>query len=252
MNQAKNNLTDKTLWGSYWDYKKGGNTVVNRTILFNDIFEHLNKSKTIDSFIEIGGWPGTYSVFVKKFLDVKKVDFIDFVSDDTQFKELLTNNGLEAGDVRVINEDLFNHSISDKYDLVFSNGFIEHFNDTQEVLQKHRDLVADRGHVLILLPNFRGFNGWLQKRFDKKNYAIHNIECMHLSFLKTCMENLGFKDVTVSYSGRYSIWLENIKSKNFLFKFFFKLIWITGKVVSKLLPFESRAFSPYICIIAKR
>ncbi len=247
----ENRLTDRKIWSRYWNNKQLDACVVPRDLVFSDLFEKIFSGKNINSFIEIGGFPGVYSVFVKKYFALKQTDFLDFVSEEAVLERLLDANGLEKGDVIMREEDLFNHQISSKYDLVFSNGFIEHFNDTEEVLQKHKDLLSEKGVVFVLLPNFRGLNGWFQKLFDRDNYKIHNIDCMNITYLKEVVEKIDLEVVEAGYYGKFSIWLENYSSKNILFKFFFKLTWFIGKIISKILPFETKSFSPYIYMIAR-
>jgi len=244
-------LTDKETWQFYWDNKGLNSLFVEQNLLFHKLFERLFETNRINSFIEIGGYPGTYSAYVKKYFRPKFVAFIDFVNDRKIYKKLLKANNLEESDISIIEQDLFNNNISVKFDLVFSNGFIEHFNDTGEILLKHRELLSSEGYVLIALPNFRGINGWIQKKYDPKNYLIHNINCMDIEFLRNELTRVELTNSEVFYYGNFSIWLENLGEKNKLFQLGFKIVWFIGKVLSKMLRFQSKIFSPYICIIAQ-
>ena len=48
------------------------------------------------------------------------------------------------------------------------------------------------------------------------------------------------------------VWLEKKDSQSALAKLFVKGIWVLGKVWSKLFPFESKALSPYILVVAEK
>jgi len=48
------------------------------------------------------------------------------------------------------------------------------------------------------------------------------------------------------------VWLEEKESQSAVAKLFVKAIWLVGKVWSKLLPFESKALSPYILVVAEK
>jgi SAM-dependent methyltransferase len=247
----ENHLTNKKVWASYWAHKNHPAKTIQGNIIFSDLFSQIIKSQNPQSFIEIGGFPGTFSVYVKKYFNLRVVEFIDFVVNEEVTKKLLQNNNLDEGSIGVIKDDLFKFVPQKKYDLVFSNGFIEHFNDTKEVIAKHKEFLSESGTALITLPNFKGFNGWLQKTFDPENFKIHNIDCMDIQFLEQIVKELGFKEFDVFYYGVFSIWLENFSEKNIFFKAVFKAVWFIGKTISKILRFRTKYFSPYICIIAK-
>jgi len=161
-------------------------------------------------------------------------------------------NGLEENDIDIVEADLFNKKNNRKFDLVFSNGLIEHFENTQEIIDIHASYLNDGGTLYISLPNFRGLNGWLQKNFDKENYEKHYIECMNTALLKNVSENIGLKNVKVFYFGKFMIWLENIQQKSGVFQVGFKTLWLCFKVIFKLIPIETKWFSPYIVIIATK
>jgi len=44
------------------------------------------------------------------------------------------------------------------------------------------------------------------------------------------------------------MWLENKAGQSAFAKVFVKTLWFTGKVLTKIAPFESKALSPYIVV----
>jgi SAM-dependent methyltransferase len=64
------------------------------------------------------------------------------------------------------------------FDVVYSFGVIEHFDDPRPMVQKHFDLLRPGGTAIITVPHFGAGYGWLARRLDRKNYDIHNISIM--------------------------------------------------------------------------
>jgi trans-aconitate methyltransferase len=93
-------------------------------------------------------------------------------------------NGLPENAIQCIHTDFFSFTPERRYDIVFSSGFIEHFEDTGDVIKRHVDLLSDDGQLLILIPNFLGLNGMIQRRLDRENLEAHNLKSMEIPYLK--------------------------------------------------------------------
>ena len=60
------------------------------------------------------------------------------------------------------------------YDVVFSTGFIEHFQDVAPVIQRIVDLCASKGGLVItIVPSMQGINRWISKTFRPHVAAGH-------------------------------------------------------------------------------
>lgn len=244
-------LTDQKFWKNYWESKPDLAISIDKNYLFHQQLEQIIKKNNIQTAIELGGFPGYYSIFLRKYLGVRSTLFDYFIHPDI-LKKVLAKNGLNNDEITVIEADLFQYKPIEKYDLVLSCGLIEHFKDTKDIIQRHLEFLKPEGTLFITLPNFRGMNGWVQKTFDRDNYLKHNIDCMDLEFLKKTMEDIGIEVVRASYLGKYSVWLENKDQKSILTKAFIKSIWFIGKVATTIIPFESKVLSPYILLEAKK
>jgi 2-polyprenyl-3-methyl-5-hydroxy-6-metoxy-1,4-benzoquinol methylase len=76
----------------------------------------------------------------------------------------------------IVQGDLFGtHQIPEgSFDVVFSAGFIEHFTDTQDVVNRIvRFAKPGSGLIITEIPNFGGMNGVLQERADPAFYDQH-------------------------------------------------------------------------------
>ncbi len=246
-----NQLTDNNFWKNFWESKKNLIFKVNYNYTFAPLLRKIINDRKIKTVIELGGFPGYYSVFLKKFFSLNATLFDYFIHPQI-IRELLVFNQLSITDIDIIEADLFNYQPLKKYDLVTSFGLVEHFLDTKDIIAKHLEFLNNEGTIFVTLPNFKGLNGWVQKSFDKDNYDKHFINCMDLDFLSATAKELSLKNVQTFYYGGFSTWLENKNEKPKSIKILVKTIWICGKVLSKLLRFENKFLSPYIVLVASK
>ena len=244
-----NHLTDRNFWTHYWESKPDLAIPISRDYLFSQQLAEIIKRKKPQSAVELGGFPGYYTIFLKKYFGIEATLFDYFVHPGI-LDSVLHRNGLTQTDITVIESDLFTYIPEKQYDLVLSCGLIEHFEDTKDIITRHLAFLKPGGTLFITLPNFRSVNGWVQKSFDKENYVKHNVECMDSELLAGILTELNLEVLQSGYFGRYSVWLENRNEKSVLTKAFIKTIWLIGKVATKLVPFESKALSPYIVLEA--
>jgi cyclopropane fatty-acyl-phospholipid synthase-like methyltransferase len=245
------NLTDKNFWIKYWENKTNLNIKVKPNYILSEILKKITSKNKVKTAIELGGYPGYYAIYLKKYLNIEST-LLDYVVIKKQIESLLKINELNVNSVKLIEADLFNYDIKTKYDLVLSVGLIEHFENTSEIIKMHTDFLNEKGVLFINIPNFKGLNGLIQKYFDLENYKKHNIDCMNIEKLHSICKQLGLKNIEVRYYGSFMIWLENFDEKSFFFKKAFNIIWLFFKVIFKLIPIETRFFSPYINITATK
>jgi len=246
-----NLLTDRAFWVSYWESKKGLAVQLPANYLFHRQLGEIIQKEQVKNAIELGGFPGYYAVFLKRYFKIY-VTLLDYFVHPPVVHELLQKNEMQEKDIHIIETDLFNYTPEKEYDLVLSCGLIEHFNDTEDIINRHIAFVKPGGTLFITLPNFKAINGWFQKKFDKENYDKHNINSMDPVLLKNICLKAGLKDVQSGYFGRFSIWLENENQKSTAVRLFKKVTWLAGKIFTKIIPFESKNLSPYIVLIAKK
>lgn len=246
-----NLLTDRDFWVKYWESKTDLSVVIPENYLFHRQLADIVKNNEVKTAIELGGFPGYYAVFLKKYSKLE-VTLLDYFVHQPITEQLLQTNGLAKDDIHIVETDLFKYTPEKQYDLVLSCGLIEHFNDTADIINRHIAFVKPGGTLFITLPNFKSVNGWFQKKFDKENYDKHNIDCMDPALLAEICEKSGLKEVKSAYFGRFSLWLENEKQKSISVRLLKKIIWLTGKILTKIIPFESKGLSPYIILTAKK
>lgn len=244
-----NELTDRKFWANYWESKKGLAFAVPPSYTFHRLFKKMLSGSSIKTAVELGGFPGYYAIFLKRYFGLSTTLF-DFYVHQPVLKQVLSANDLTENDVQVIEGDLFTYQPQQQYDLVLSCGLIEHFNDTKDIINRHLQFLKPGGTLFITLPNFTGVNGWVQRGYDMDNYSKHNISSMNPALLADYCRQLGLQQVEAYYYGHFSVWLENRDQQSTFTKTFLKLLWLTGKVATKIVPVESKALSPYIVVKA--
>lgn len=245
-------LTDYDFWKNYWLSKVGLAFPIPANYPFTRELKQIIQAHQVKNLLEIGGFPGYYSVWATQALGVQST-LLDFVILPEIVEDLKKANHLNA-EIELWEKDLF---ASDEqgfhsFDLVISNGLIEHFPNTEEILSKHVQYLKKGGQLFVSLPNFRGLNGWFQRQFDPENYAKHHIPCMDINFLQGQCEKLGLKQVSVSYTGGFMLWLENEKIQPTWVKLLKKACWLPLKIFFKIFPIQTKAFAPYILIQAEK
>ncbi len=246
-----NLLTDRQFWVNYWESKTGLSVNIPENYLFHKELGAIIKTRNVKTAIELGGFPGYYAVFLKKYFKLD-VTLLDYFVHQPVTNALLQANGMVESDIHIIETDLFNHQEVKQYDLVLSCGLIEHFNDTADIIQRHINFVKPGGTLFITLPNFKALNGWFQKSFDRDNYDKHNIDCMDPELLAQICKDAGLDVVQSCYFGYFSLWLENEQQKPVAVRMLKKSLWLAGKVFTKILSFNSRQLSPYIILEARK
>ena len=243
------NLTDRAFWKSFWESRIGLIFYLKPNYIFGDILADLIAKKNLKTAIELGGFPGYYAIYLKKYQHLDTTLF-DYFIHEGLINQLLEKNELKPGDINVIEADLFEYKSEKLYDLVLSFGLIEHFNDTKAIIQSHLQFLKPGGVLFITLPNFKSVNGWVQKNFDRENYDKHNINSMDPPLLAEYCKQLGLKEVASYYHGKFSVWLENKAEQSAAAKLLVKTIWFAGKIATKIVPIESKSLSPYIVLKA--
>ena len=246
--KSNNKLTNKNFWVS--------------DNFQNYVFTNHEDSHGISMFIkkyippnvngnclEIGSFPGPFlSVFGKLGYTLNGVDFHPL--NALAVPNWLQSLGYSIGDF--VMADFFEYTTQKKYDVVASFGFIEHFVDYIDVINRHAALVDNNGFICITTPNFKGkVQFWLHSFFDANNLAKHNINSMQPKKWANILQSQGFEIIYQGYFGDFWFWHGNeslpIWKKN--------ILWVverTVPLIRKLLWFQSSSFSAYAGIIAKK
>ena len=103
--------------------------------------------------IELGSGPGIMSLKIKQ-ANGGSLTLVDqaksaLIKANYMSKKLL--NAKEQKNIHYLNKDFFKMDNHKKYDLVHSQGLIEHF-ELDKIIKRHADFVKKGGYVLIIAP----------------------------------------------------------------------------------------------------
>jgi SAM-dependent methyltransferase len=94
-----------------------------------------------------------------------------------------------------------NADLLDRFDLVYSLGLLEHFDDVVERIRSVVRYVRTDGVVLTMVPNFQGINWLLQRYGDLGVLQTHVV--YDVAQLRRRHEEAGLVTLTAGYTGFY-------------------------------------------------
>lgn len=252
-------LTEQSHWDNYWEnvqlpveIKSSESNFVLKEEL--KIFEkYLPKEKL--SILEIGGAPGQYLAYFHKEYgyEVSCLDYSEIGCEKTRdnFKRLNIP-------ITVYQRDIF-ADLSDlpRFDVVYSMGLIEHFENVEIIIKKHLELLKPGGLLFLGLPNFRGINKVFLKRLAPEMLKQHNLLTMDISSWKNFEEKLKIKPVFKAYIGGFEPVTFLVQEKK---SFINNLYYLKARFLSALFyknfgflrRFNSGCFSGYIMGVYKK
>ena len=117
----------------------------------------------------------------------------------------------------IIKADFFDSDFQDKYknsfDVVFSRGFIEHYDDVRSVVDRHIDLAKNGGFVIVSIPNLSGINNLLAKILNIDSYKLHNISIMDKKVFGALFDASRIDHLYCDYVGVFSFGLFNTNNR---------------------------------------
>jgi len=162
-------------------------------------------------FLEIGCAPGKMLVWVEKVLNAI-VTGVDYSMPGIDVAQALFDALDAQGEL--ICGDIFSHPFKPgTFDVVYSAGVIEHFDDPREIVRIHADLLKPGGKALITVPNFGGFYGKLLDYCDPDIHAIHNMRIMRPAALRQLVPEDLAGEVRAYPAGRVSIAMIRLDSR---------------------------------------
>lgn len=239
-------MTQKIDWEEYYAGKK--NSANN--ISFSDIFDRYLYSKKYASVLEIGCAGGEYLYHLAKRFGYEAWG-IDYSDKIEMTRKIFKDRGLP--EPNLIKGNFLSWQINRKFDVVCSFGFIEHFNEPENVIKKHIDLTSKGGIVILSLPHFAHFQFLFHWMLDKDNLRKHNIKIMNVKSIRKILADMPVEILYLNYYKTFGFWTER-KKLNFLEKAAFRLIRLFGKAINFTLGYDrpNFMFSPHIICVARK
>jgi SAM-dependent methyltransferase len=178
----KKKLTTLEFWEEYWKKRNRVPEKKKKSLLTSEILKTFIRYLEADStlkILEIGGAPGEYLLFMANqfHYSVFSLDYSNIGNQQT------VDTFKRAGrKVHVYERDLFAENLDlPVFDIVYSLGFIEHFDDPAKAIRKHLDLLKPGGILMIGVPNLTGIYHWFLKYLSPSHDETHNLKIMDIS-----------------------------------------------------------------------
>lgn len=242
---------NKDLGGnSLWNERNRPNTRLNsdKAVQFDYIFRKYSNLFLNKNFLEIGAIPGNFCVFFNKNFNCR-IAGLDY-GKKSIFENTMEQYGID--NYEFIDADFLEFQPIKMYDIVFSHGFIEHFLDTGDILQRHIELANPDGIVIIAVPNFKKLQFLFHYIFDYENLKIHNTgNAMNKNFIEKFFKDNSLQILYSGYSKDSRFWAD--KPKNRLrYPFYFSGLFLAKILNICFSHFSSPYTSTYLLIIAKK
>jgi SAM-dependent methyltransferase len=153
--------------------------------------------------LEVGSAPGRHLVILNQTFGFIPYG-VEYSESGVELnRELFTLHNINPDNV--IHADFLSTEFHERYkgyfDIVVSRGFIEHFTDVEDVIEKHIDLLAKGGYLIVSIPNLRGANYILMRLFHRELIPMHNLDIMQKDKFSKLFDREGLLTLFCDYYG---------------------------------------------------
>lgn len=242
--EGKERLTDQ----SYWDRRYRSHSYnLSGSVPFSELFDQLIPDGNGRKCLEIGCYPGRFLLYFAKKGYVPYG--LDFTEELPKMRGYFSQYGIL--NLTMIRCDFNKYESSEQFDIVCSFGFIEHFKNYNEILEKHIALVKPGGYLIISCPNFTHIQYKLHYLLDRKNLSIHEISAMDLKKWEIILLKNNMELLYHDYYMTAGFWVDD-RERNVIKKTCGKGIAYSFFLLDKLIDHPNAYISPYMISISKK
>jgi len=217
------------------------------------IFAHYLIPDNKKNIIEIGCNPGKSLVFLYKTYKFK-IWGIDFTNIKLSQKTLEYH---QIPDFKLVEADFQTWKSDILFDVVYSSGFLEHFEDYDDLFERHARLLKPDGLLFLTVPNFRYGQYIFHWLFDREIFKSHNLKIMSLDVLHDLCVNNQLEILELSYFKTIDFWiLGDLADRPLWQQIIIRPIIFIAKAINKLIgfikPIPNRWFSPHLLLVARK
>jgi SAM-dependent methyltransferase len=194
--------------------------------------------------IEIGCGTGNYMIYINKEFGYR-IDGLDYSDNMDYVRANLLHNGIQNS--QLFNADFFEFTVPQKYDLVLSGGFAEHFDDHELVVRKHAEWAKPGGLVVIIVPNLTHIHRLLCRLFAPGVLRVHRFPLMRRETMRRSLEKAGLGVLHCEYHKTFRPPYKLPEPVRLLSRFVEKLLQVSG-----LDDIGNRFGSPYLVSVARK
>lgn len=226
-------------------------------LLWNVIYKKYMPKTKWAKVLEVGSAPGNHLVRLSQTFGFVPygIEYLDSGAELNRKIFVLHNINPD----NVIHEDFLSEEFHKHYkgyfDIVISRGFIEHFTDVGDVIEKHINLLTKGGYLIVSIPNLRRINYILSRIFHRETISMHNLNIMEKEKFSELFDNQRLLPLFSDYYGTFNFGLFNTKKDSpmrIVLNFCNNLQLILNMVFRNLFKdkgAENRLYSPYLIYI---
>jgi SAM-dependent methyltransferase len=140
-------------------------------------------------FLEVGCAGGKWLIYFHKTFGYSVTG-----CDYSETGCAMARRNVEAAgiDGTILQQDLF--TLTEEFDVIYSHGLIEHFNDPKGVLEKFVSLLhASPGTLISIVPNLTGLSGLYHRLLKPETFTTHRV--ITLDELRGWYEEIGLHNI---------------------------------------------------------
>jgi 2-polyprenyl-3-methyl-5-hydroxy-6-metoxy-1,4-benzoquinol methylase len=254
-------LADRSYWDSYWSQvelpvemtRSPANSATNNAIL--DVLERYVEPRPEMKVLEVGGAPGQFLAWMARRFGCRCA-MLDYSA--TGCEKARRNFEALGIDLVVHERDLFEDDLNPvgEFDVVYSLGLIEHFEQFGTAIERHAALARPGGLVIIGCPNLRGVNRLLMRLARPTALATHNLTSMDLDRWEFAAVSSGMGTVFAGpVAGFDPRMFTAVERSGLVARAFRAGMWITDRILRWLWPvrrLNSRWFSGYLIAVYRK
>jgi len=223
-------------------------------IRLQSLFDRYLPKHKNGSALEIGACPGSNLLALALSHGYRPVA-LDYLPAVRSLPAAFLKHGVE---LEIIEADFLSMAADRTFDVVMSFGFIEHFNNAEAILQKHWELVAENGFLVVSLPIFGPMQMILRQLIltpERLNDALrtHHTKIMDMRVIRRWCERLpGAQILKCGHVDHMHTWFYSSDSFVRRSRRWILWGWKIASVVPRALKISCRLFSPSGVAIVRR
>jgi SAM-dependent methyltransferase len=219
-------LTSKNYWENYYSHDHADKRHILNVCSHYDLFweQFISTGSDSKTIIEIGGYPARFLAYLAYKYKLTPT-CLDFNSDEKQIER--TFGIMNIKNYNILHADFTKYKPQQQYDYLISLGFIEHFENFDEILDMHIPFVKPGGKILVMIPNKRFFRKYYDYLCDYENLKAHNLKSMHLRVFRDFAKRNHLKTEILQYHGGFAY---NVHQKLNIFQ---KIIYKVTRIIFK-------------------
>ncbi len=212
------------------------------------------------TIVEIGSAPGRLLIELSRRFGYDPYG-IEFSPDGVLLnRRVFAEKGIPPEHViegDILNSDLL-RSHHERFDVVFSHSFLEHFDEPRDLVARHLELLKQGGHLVIYIPNLRGLNKLLYRFFSFGGLERHNLALMDRQVFAGCFDPSTVETLYCNYLGTFNFGMFNAPegpAHQRLLRFCFILqrgLNVLFRLLLRDRGLESRFLSPGLLFIGRK